>query len=94
MLLGFGLVGISGIARRYGGMWRYLIVRAESRKAVELERERNRATVEALQLLPDGCELLEYEREGRLRVIRRTACTDGSAVADPKLRGPGGEIER
>jgi hypothetical protein len=94
MLLGCGLVGISRIIRRCCGMWRYLIVRAEGRTALELERERNRATVKALQLLPDGCELLEYEREGRLRVIRRPARADGSAVAGPKLRGPGGEVER
>jgi hypothetical protein len=92
MLLGSGLVGISEITRRCGGLWRYLIVRAQGRAAVELERERNRATARALQLLPDGCELLEYEREGRLRVIRKNMRADGPLLTDPKLLGPGGEL--
>lgn len=91
MLLGGNLVCISGIARRCGGLWRYLIVRAQGRTAVELERERNRATATALRLLPDGCELLEYEREGRLRIVRRNVPAAGPAVAAPEEPGRDGE---
>jgi len=60
------------VTRRCGGLWRFLAVRAEGRTAVELERERNRATAEVIRLLPGDCELLEYEPKGRLRVIRRS----------------------
>ena len=83
--------GITGITWRCGGLWSYLIVRAKGRTAVELERERNRATAEALRLLSSHCELLEYEREGRLRVIRRSGpATAPSAVAETLPR-PNGE---
>ena len=75
------MAGVAGVVRRCGGLWRYLIVRAQGRTAVELEMERNRATSEALRSLPGDCELLEFERDGRLRVIRR---------AGPSLAGPGG----
>jgi hypothetical protein len=62
--------GIMSITRCCGGLWRVLIVRICGRTAIELERERNRATVTAIKLLPVGAELLEYEAAGRLRVIR------------------------
>lgn len=81
-----GFAGIAGMTRRCGGLWRFLIARAEGRTAVELERERNRATAEVLQVLPSGCELLEYEREGRLRVIRwpaRPVVIAGEVLPDP-----------
>ena len=94
MLLGGALVGISGITRWCGGLWRYLSIRAQGRTAVELERERNRATAEVIHLLPEGYELLECEREGRLRVIRRSTPAEGLVVADSKLPGPGGELDR
>ncbi len=76
------VVGVSGFARRCGGLWRYLIVRAQGRTSVELERERTRATAEALRSMAGDCELLEYERDGRLRVIRRSG--------SPPASGPGG----
>ena len=60
------ITALAGISRRCSGLWRFLIVRAQGRVAVELERERNRATAEVIQLLPDNCELLEYEPRGRL----------------------------
>jgi hypothetical protein len=94
VLLGGSLVGISGISRRCGGLWRYLSIRAQGKTAVELERERNRATAEVIQLLPEGYELLECEREGRLRVIRRSVPAEDLAAADYKLPGPGGELDR
>jgi hypothetical protein len=86
-----GIAGIAGMTRRCG-LWRYLIARTEGRTAIELERERNRATAEALQLLPSDCELLEYEREGRLRVVRRR----GRPVVVPGevLPGPRGELDQ
>lgn len=65
--------GITGIARCCGGLWRYLVVRVNGRTAIELERERNRATAVAIGLLPPGAELLESEPGGRLRVIRMPA---------------------
>ena len=88
----WGITGIAEIARCCGGLWRFLIVRAMGRTAVELERERNRATAEVIRLLPPDCELLEYELGGRCRVIRRT----GSAATMPAmpseaLAGPNGE---
>ena len=92
MLLGESLVGISGITRHCSGLWRYLSIRAQGRTAVELERERNRATAEVIQLLPEDCELLECEREGRLRVIRRSVPAD--SLAKDRLPGPSGELER
>lgn len=77
------IVGLAGVTRRCSGLWRFLVVRTKGRVAVELEQERNRATAEVIRLLPENCELLEYEPAGRLRVIRRL----GSAVPTPA--GPG-----
>ncbi len=39
MALWGGIAGITGIARRYVGLWAFLTVRAKGRTAVELERE-------------------------------------------------------
>jgi hypothetical protein len=78
--------GITGIARCWEGLWRFLTVRAKGRTAVELERERNRATAEVIRLLPRDCEVLEYEPNGRLRVIRRV----GPNVAMPCSEKPSG----
>jgi hypothetical protein len=94
MQLAGGLVGIFRSARHRGGLWGYLIARTRARAAVELERERNQATAEVLQLLPAGAELLEYEREGRLRVIRKSAGGDGAVAAGPHPREPDGEVGR
>ena len=60
------IIALAGITRRCSGLWRFLVVRAQGRVAVELERERNRATAEVIQLLPENCEMLEYEPMGRL----------------------------
>jgi hypothetical protein len=84
------IASIAGVARRCGGFWRFLIAREEGRTAIELERERNRATAEALRLVPGGCELLEFERDGRLRVIRRP----GQPLAGEALSSPGRELDR
>ena len=62
--------GFTGIARCCLGLWQFLTARANGRASVELERERNRGTAEAIKLLPPGAELLENEPTGRLRVIR------------------------
>jgi hypothetical protein len=83
---------IARVTRRCGGLWRFLIAREEGRTAIELERERNRATAEALRLVAEGCELLEFEREGRLRVIRRSG--QPAAVAGEAPGDPGGELGR
>jgi hypothetical protein len=77
------IAGLAGITRRCSGLWRFLIVRAKGRAAGGLEQERNRATAEVIQLLPENCELLEYEPAGRLRVIRRL----GPGVAAPTVPG-------
>ena len=77
------ITALAGITRRCSGLWSFLIVRARGRVAVELERERNRATAEVIQLLPDNCEVLEYEPMGRFRVIRRL----GPAPAAPAVVG-------
>ena len=63
-------LGIAGVSRCCGGLWRYLLVRANGRTEIELECERNRATAALISLLPPGAELLESEPGGRLRVIR------------------------
>jgi hypothetical protein len=95
MVFWHGITVIAGVSRRCGGLWKYLIVRAKARTAVELERERNRATAEALRLLPVGCELLEYERDGRLRVIRKPgSATAASAVASGRIPRLNGELDR
>jgi hypothetical protein len=73
----------SGITRGCAGLWEFLTARVQARKAVELERERNSGTATALQLLPPGAELLEYERDGRLRVIRMP---DRPAVPPEEIR--------
>jgi hypothetical protein len=88
MLLASGLAVIFGLTRLRGGLWGYLTARVEGRTAVALERERNRATARALELVPPGCELLEYERQGRLRVVRKSA-GGGPAAAGQELTGPG-----
>jgi hypothetical protein len=77
------ITALAGITRRCSGLWRFLVVRAQGRVAVELERERNRATAEVIQLLPDNCELLEYEPMGRLRIIRKLRPT----MATPTVAG-------
>jgi len=71
--------GIIGVTRCCGGLRRFLIARARGRTAIELERERNRATATVIRLLPPDSELLEYEPEGRLRIIRMS----GSAATPP-----------
>ena len=71
MALWGSIAGLVGVTRRCGGLWKFMITRASGRTAVELERERNRATAEVIRLLPGDCEFLEYEPKGRLRVIRR-----------------------
>jgi hypothetical protein len=78
------ITALAGITRRCSGLWRLLTVRAQGRVALELERERNRATAEVIQVLPDNCELLEYEPMGRLRIIRKL----GSAVPAPTMAEP------
>jgi hypothetical protein len=88
-----GAVGVLGMVRRCGGLWTFLIVRARGRTQVELERERNRATAEVIQLLPGDCELLEFEPEGRLRVIRRSGPVQPArSVSGEALPGPDGEL--
>lgn len=95
MALWGGIAGITGIARRCVGLWAFLTVRAKGRTAVELERERNRATAEVIGLLAGGDELLEYEPGGRLRVIRKSqAAIPGSMPAGMPLPAPGGELDR
>jgi hypothetical protein len=91
-VLWHGIAGIAGMTRRCGGLWRFLIARAEGRTAIALERERNRATAEAIRLLPGDCELLEYEREGRLRVIRKSGRP--AVIAGETLPDLGGELNR
>ena len=87
-----GTAGLAGITRCSGGLWRFLIARAKGRTAVELERERNRATAEVIQLLPSDCELLEYEPEGRLRVIRRCRPPTAATVTGEPAPWPGTEL--
>ena len=89
------ITGITGMTRCCGGLWRFLIVRARGRTAIELERERNRATAEVIRLLPGDCELLEYERDGRLRVIRRSGLpATAPAVIGDHLPMASGELDR
>lgn len=94
MLLASGLVGIFRLPRPRSGLWEYLIVRIEGRTIMDLERERNRATARVVELLPPGGELLEYEREGRFRLVRKSAGSGGPAWPGPELPGPGGEAGR
>jgi hypothetical protein len=60
----------SGIARGCGGLWAFLTTRARGRARVDLERERNQGTAQAIQLLPPGSELAEGDPLGWRRVIR------------------------
>jgi hypothetical protein len=90
-----GIDGIHGRTRLCAGLWNFMIVRVKERTAVELERERNRATGAAIQLLPRDCELLEYEPEGRLRVIRRVGlATIPPTTVGERLPGAGDELNR
>lgn len=94
MALWADIVGITGITRRCGGLWRFLIVWAKGRTALELERERNRPTTEVIQLLSGGDELLEYEPEGRLRIIRRAeSATTSPIVIGETLPRPNGKLD-
>jgi len=76
----------AGATRYFGGLWKYLAARASGRTAIELERERNRATAAAIQLLPAGAEMMEYEREGRFRVIRMPKAGDPPPVVITDIR--------
>jgi hypothetical protein len=51
------------------GMWDYLRKRAEARCRIELEQERNKGTLQAMQSLMPGMELREGG-PGWVRVIR------------------------
>jgi len=87
--------GIIGATRYCSGLWQFLIVRTKGRTAIELERERNRATAAVIQLLPPHSELLEYEPQGRLRVIRISGwAASAPTVAGETLPGASGELDR
>jgi hypothetical protein len=95
MALWGSIAGLAEVTRRCGGLWKFMIVRARGRTAVELERERNRATAEVIRLLPGDCEFLEYEPEGRLRVIRMSGqSATMPAVSGETLSKPGAELDR
>jgi len=64
------ILGLKSIARFCSGMWDYLTARVTGRTVVELEKERNRGTVEDIRALPPGAELYESEPNGRTRIIR------------------------
>ncbi len=76
------------------GMWSYLTARVHGRTVIELEKERNRGTAEAIRSVPYGGELIENEPGGRLRIIRMPGCTPISppimdwAVVQPALGQP------
>lgn len=74
----------AGMPRWCSGLWKFLAIRAEGQTAIALERERNRATAEALRMLPRGCELLEYERDGRLRAIRYPCQPEATDTQEPR----------
>jgi hypothetical protein len=87
--------GIIAATRNCSGLWRFLIVRTRERAAIELERERNRATAAAIQLLPPHSELLEYEPQGRLRVIRMSGWAAAApTVTGETLSGASGELDQ
>jgi hypothetical protein len=88
------LLRMASAARCLGGLWGYLIARDRGRIAIELEHERNKATQTAIQALPAGAELMEYELGGRLRVIRIPAADPRSVVAADIRSLPGGELSR
>lgn len=88
--------GFGAASRCLSGLWAFLIARVHGRTvlalaqerhqvAVQLERERNKATAQAIELLPPGAELLEREPTGRLRIIRMPPAIAGSA---PQVRRP------
>lgn len=60
----------SGIARGCSGLWAFLTARTRGRARVDLERERNRGTAQAIRLLPPGAELVEGDPSGWRRAIR------------------------
>ncbi len=80
------LRGIRGL----GGAWVYLTERVRARTAVELERERNKASVDLVTQVKDGMDFFESEPGGRTRVIRRTS---SPAPLEPSRQSPtAGEI--
>jgi hypothetical protein len=86
-----------GIARSSGGLWQYLTERTRGRTAIRLEQERNQATAAVIRALPPGGELLEYEPQGRLRIIRRPARDAGSSgmdTMDQSLPQPRGDVPK
>jgi hypothetical protein len=84
-----------GVTRNCAGLWQYLAERVRGRTAVRLEQERNQATAAVLGVLPPGGELLEYEPQGRLRIIRLPGPSALTAILDTQtmdeaLCQPGG----
>lgn len=83
----------AGIARGCGGLWAFLTARARGRACVELERERNSGTAQAIRLLPPGAELAEGDPAGWRRVIRMP---DTCSVLPPSVcrnaPGPSGQL--
>ncbi|MFG2839914.1 hypothetical protein ACGFYE_33480 [Streptomyces zaomyceticus] len=71
-------------------MWAYLTERVRARTAVELERERNKASVDLVTQVKDGMDFFESEPGGRTRVIRRTS---NPVPVEPSRQNPAvGEI--
>lgn len=64
------ILGLKSIAKFCSGMWDYLTARVIGRTAIEIERERNRGTTEAIRALPLGAVLVENEPGGRMRMIQ------------------------
>lgn len=81
------MVTIEGVARvaarRCSGVWHYLTARVQGRRAVELERMRNEATMVVLSLLKPGTDFYESEAGGRTRLIRLAQPSAGPAAVGP-----------
>ncbi|MGW1506998.1 hypothetical protein ACWCQW_52930 [Streptomyces mirabilis] len=86
--------GIAGMtARRCGGMWRFLAERVHARKAIELERARNEATMAILPQLKPGTDFYESEPGGRTRLIRMAPAPEHTAPVSPSTpEMPRGQI--
>lgn len=73
--------GLGGITRLGTGLWDYLTEKAKGRAAVALEREWNVGTVETIKALSrGGGEVVDYDPNGRFRMIRRSGSQRHSPI--------------
>jgi hypothetical protein len=86
------VIVLAGITRGCGGLWAFLTAWSRGRTRIDLERERNLGTAQALRLLPPGAELVEGDPSGWRRVIRIPSPTTAPPATISSAPGPARQL--